>query len=190
MRKKPNPRNVANAAKAEELERELERYVITASCWRGKELTFDRLRKERAEWDELIASAAQQAAATPAATQAGADETTGDLSPLHAELLDSPQRRIVEQLQAPEASSTDPEAIQQRMRDVAANLEFTVDSFAHGVHALSTTKQVAERLAERSLGDAAGVLEERERERRVGGRGVDAMDALRGLARVLNGGRR
>lgn len=28
LRKKPNPRNIANAAKAEELERELERYVI------------------------------------------------------------------------------------------------------------------------------------------------------------------
>ena len=28
LRKKPNPRNIANAAKAEELERELERYVL------------------------------------------------------------------------------------------------------------------------------------------------------------------
>jgi hypothetical protein len=28
LRKKPNPRNIANAAKAEELERELERYVV------------------------------------------------------------------------------------------------------------------------------------------------------------------
>jgi hypothetical protein len=31
LRKKPNPRNIANAAKAEELERELERYVIAMS---------------------------------------------------------------------------------------------------------------------------------------------------------------
>ena len=29
LRKKPNPRNIANAAKAEELERELERYVTS-----------------------------------------------------------------------------------------------------------------------------------------------------------------
>ena len=29
LRKKPNPRNVANAAKAQELERELERYTLT-----------------------------------------------------------------------------------------------------------------------------------------------------------------
>lgn len=31
LRKKPNPRNIANAAKAEELERELERCVVSAS---------------------------------------------------------------------------------------------------------------------------------------------------------------
>lgn len=96
----------------------------------------------------------------------------------------------MEQLQAPEALTTDPETIQQRMRDVAANLEFTVDSFAQGVHTLSTTQEVAEQLAERSLGDAAGVLEEREKERKRVAGGVDPMDALRGLARVLNGGKR
>lgn len=28
LRKKPNPRNITNAAKAEELERELERYAV------------------------------------------------------------------------------------------------------------------------------------------------------------------
>ena len=78
------------------------------------------------------------------------------------------------------------------MRNIATNLEFSVDQFAHGVHALTSTKETAERLAERSLGDAAGVLEEREKERKAGaGKGaVDAMDALRGLARVLNGSKR
>lgn len=145
-------------------------------------LTINRLKKERSEWDDLIASAAQAAAAP--------EGTTGELSPLHPQLLDSPQRRIVEQLQGSESTATEPAAIQQRMRNISENLEFTVDQFAHGVHALATTKQTAERLAERNLGDAANILEEHEKERKAVGKGVDAMDALKGLARVLNSGRR
>lgn len=139
-----------------------------------------RLRKERAEWDDIIASAAQS---IPSTDQ---DDTGGDLSPLHPELLDSPQRALLEQLQAPTATSTDPTSIQQRLSNISENLEFTLDQFSHGVHALSTAIETAERLAERSLGDAASVLEERERERRVQGKAVGTMDALRGLARVLN----
>lgn len=76
------------------------------------------------------------------------------------------------------------------MRNISQNLEFTVDQFAHGIHSLTSTKEAAERLAERTLGDAAGVLEEREKERKANGKSVDAMDALRGLARVLNSGKR
>ncbi|KAK3715971.1 hypothetical protein LTR37_006701 [Vermiconidia calcicola] len=170
LRKKPNPRNVANAAKAEELERELER-----------------LKKDRAEWDELIASAASPSAASPSSPSKPHAEDDGSLSPLHPELLDSPQRAILEQLQALTTQSlTDPSAIQQRLRDISENLEFTVDQFAHGVHALNTTKETAERLADRSLADAAGILEEREKDQRTNGKAVDPMSALRGLAKVLN----
>ena len=146
-------------------------------------LTVSRLKKERSEWDNLISSAAQAASAQDT-------DATGDLSPLHPELLDSPQRAIVEQLQASTSTSTDPDAIQQRMRNISQNLEFTVDQFAHGIHSLTSTKETAERLAERTLGDAAGVLEEREKERKVNGKSIDSMDALRGLARVLNSSKR
>lgn len=44
LRKKPNPRNVANAAKAEELERELERYSPNAQIvreWRLAKCLID-----------------------------------------------------------------------------------------------------------------------------------------------------
>lgn len=144
------------------------------------------MKKERSEWDALIKSAARS-------TPAPETDPSGDLSPLHPDLLDSSQRAIFTQLQETSSTApTDPDAIQQRMRNIATNLEFSVDQFAHGVHALTSTKETAERLAERSLGDAAGVLEEREKERKAGaGKGaVDAMDALRGLARVLNGSKR
>lgn len=141
-----------------------------------------RLKKERAEWDELIASAAPKA--SPSKKDA---DTEGSLSPIRPELLDSPQRAILEQLQAPTIqSSTEPAAIQQRLRNISENLEFTVDLFAHGINSLTAAKDTAERLADRTLGDAASVLEDREKERRVNGKALDPMDALRGLAKVLN----
>lgn len=141
-----------------------------------------RLKKERAEWDELI-----KTTASPISPSKKDSDPESPLSPLHPELLDSPQRAIFEQLQASTTEiSTEPSVIQQRLRNISENLEFTVDQFAHGIHALSTTKETANRLAERSLADTAKVLEEREKERRVNGRTVDPMDALRGLARVLN----
>ena len=144
-----------------------------------------RLKKERAEWDDLIASATSTAASAPNVN----GDTEGGLSPLHPELLDSPQRAIYEQLPAPlggQAMSIDPSSIQQRLRNISQNLEFTVDQFAHGVHALSTVRETAERVADRTLSDAANVLEEREKERRVNGKAVDPIDALKGLAKVLN----
>ncbi|EGP92397.1 uncharacterized protein MYCGRDRAFT_102358 [Zymoseptoria tritici IPO323] len=58
--------------------------------------------------------------------------------------------------------------------------------FAHGVHTLSTTRDTADRLAEKSLKDAADALEEREKQRAATGKSLDQMNALRGLARVLN----
>lgn len=139
-----------------------------------------RLKKERAEWDGLIASAAPK-------TSPEELDTTGSLSPIRPELLDSSQRAILEQLQAPTTqSSTEPGALQQRLRNISENLEFSVDQFAHGVHSLIATKETAERLADRTLSDAAAMLEEREKERTVNGKAIDPMDALKGLAKVLN----
>ncbi|TKA26512.1 hypothetical protein B0A50_05349 [Salinomyces thailandicus] len=169
LKKKSNPRNVTNAAKADELERELER-----------------LKKERAEWDELMKSAVPSSSPV----REGA-EAEGDMSPPHSDLLDTPQRKILEQLQVPAADfPTEPEAIQQRLRNVTENLEFSVDQFAHGMHALSTTRDTAERLADKTLADAADVLDEREKERRSGGKSVDAFDALKALGKVMNAPKR
>ncbi|KAK3070000.1 hypothetical protein LTR53_011193 [Teratosphaeriaceae sp. CCFEE 6253] len=177
LRKAPNPRNTANAAKAEELERELER-----------------LKAQRADWDTLMRSAIPATPPANADTDPGAEVDGGPaLSPLHPELLDSPQRAILETLNAPapgEPSVTDPEALQQRLRTVAEDLEFTVDRFAHGMHALARTKEVAETLAEKTLEQAAGVLDTREKSRSTEGKGADALDALRALGKVLNGRRR
>ncbi|GIZ40978.1 hypothetical protein CKM354_000429700 [Cercospora kikuchii] len=172
LRKKANPRNVANAAKAEELERELER-----------------LKSERAEWDALTKSAAF-VTLQPSSTEEQQPAETGSLSPVHPDLLDSPQRRIFEQLTSTSEDATatvaDPGTIQSRLKTISEDLEFAVDQFAHGIHTLSTTRETAERVAEKSLADAANVLEEREKLRNQGSQAVNQMDALRGLARVLN----
>lgn len=143
---------------------------------------FIRLKKERAEWDELIASAASK----PSPSKKDATPE-GSLSPIRSELLDSPQRVILEQLRSSTTqTSTQPSDIQQRLRNISENLEFTVDQFAHGVHTLTAARDTAERLADRALGDASSVLEEREKERRINGKALDPLDALRGLAKVLN----
>ncbi|KAK0873423.1 hypothetical protein LTR87_011990 [Friedmanniomyces endolithicus] len=177
LRKAPNPRNIANTAKAEELERELET-----------------LKAERANWDALTRSAVPTI--PPTDPEADADPTP--LSPLHPDLLSTPEREILAQLQNPttttttttEPNPTNPEAIQHRLRTVATTLEFSLDNFAHGIHVLATTRETAERLAEKSLAGAAEVLEARDKERRSEGGGADAMDALRALGKVLNGRRR
>ncbi|KAL9534580.1 Kinetochore protein [Sphaerulina musiva] len=172
LRKKANPRNIANAAKADELERELER-----------------LKAEKAEWDALTQSAASVALGPDQDQQQTAGP--GNVSPIHPEVLDTPQRTIFEQLSSvPEDTITTPTTIHDRLRTISDDLEFAIDQFAHGVHALSTTKETADRVAEKSLAEAATALEEREKQRAKGSKAVDQMDALRGLARVLNSQRR
>ncbi|KAK4923977.1 hypothetical protein LTR49_008922 [Elasticomyces elasticus] len=164
LRRAANPRNVANAAKAEELEGELAR-----------------LKAELASWEALKDNAIP---VSPPSKPGASTEIEGALSPLQDELLDSPQRAILEELRGP--GPTDPEVVQGRLRTVVEGLEFSIDSFAQGVHALKASRDTAERLVEKSLGDAASVLEGREKARKVEGKGVDPLEALRGLGRVLN----
>lgn len=141
------------------------------------------LKQERASWDELARSALTSVPETKTE-----DLEDGALSPLRPELLDSPQRRIFEQLQAPSESdiSTDPKALQTRLQAIASDLEFKVDQFAHGVHALSVARETGDKVADRVLSDTAEVLAEREKARKSKGGGPDAMDALKALGRVMN----
>lgn len=141
-----------------------------------------RLKADRAEWDEVARSAA-----TLSAQPERNDLQTGQMSPVRPDVLDSPQREILEKLHQPDTESAiQPETLHDRLRSISLDLEFSVDRFAHGIHALSTTRDTAERVAERSLADAAHVLEEREKQRASTANPVDQMDVLRGLARVLN----
>jgi len=159
-------------------------------------LFASRLKAERANWDALTRSAVPTTPPTDPDADADADPTP--LSPLHPDLLSTPEREILAQLQNPTTTTIttatpihpNPEAIQHRLRTLASTLEFSLDNFAHGIHVLATTRETAERLAEKSLANAAEVLEARDKERRSEGAGADAMDALRALGKVLNGRKR
>lgn len=145
-----------------------------------------RLKKERQEWDNLARSAIP--APTPKKQQPGpaTEPTAQGLSPLNAELLSNADRVIFAQLNELASSSSGPNALQQRLQNVSANLEFSIDQFAQGVHAMTTTRETAERVADRSLKDATDILEERNREKRDKSGSIEPMGALRGLAKVLN----
>ena len=54
---------------------------------------------------------------------------------------------------------------------------------------MATTREMAERVADRSLKDATDILEERNREKKEKSGSIEPMGALRGLAKVLNRGK-
>ena len=152
-------------------------------------LTSFRLKKERQEWDNLAKSAIP--AATPEKQQATAVEPAlRGLSPLNSALLSSPDRAIFAQLNELTSSSSGPSALQQRLQSISSGLEFSIDQFAHGVHAMATTRDMAERVADKSLRDATDILEERDKEKKQKSGTIEPMGALRGLAKVLNRGKK
>nr|POF11621.1 kinetochore protein mis13 [Quercus suber] len=148
-----------------------------------------RLKKEKSEWETLLKSATS--AVTPASPSKTSSEDLRSLSPIHGDHLDSPQRAILTQLQTNSDSSDAPpaavdvETLETNLRHLSSNLEFSVDQFAHGVHAVTTAKTTADRVAERTFTEAAAVLEHREHAR--GHQGADAVNSLRALGKLLNG---
>lgn len=188
LRKKPNPRNIANAAKAIELERELERYGVIIIMVKRTSLTTRRLKKEREEWDTLAKSAIP--APTPEKQKPTPQEPgLRGLSPVNSDLLSTPDRVIFAQLNELTSSSTGTNALQQRLQGISSSLEFSIDQFAQGVHAMATTRDMAERVADKSLKDATDILEERDKEKKQKTGSIEPMGALRGLAKVLNRGK-
>lgn len=135
-----------------------------------------RLKREKSEWDSLVRSAVSTSSISPAQL-----DTDLSLSPIYVPHLASPQREILAQL---ETHAPDPVAVQHRLRAVSSTLEFAVDQFAHGVHTLIATQQTADRIADRTLADAAAVLDERDK---AHPKATDGIDSLRALGRLLNG---
>lgn len=152
-------------------------------------LTDYRLKKERQEWDTLAKCAIppptpEKQKATPAL-----ETVVRGLSPVNSDLLSTPDRAIFAQLNELTTTSTGINALQQRLQGISSNLEFSIDQFAQGVHAMATTRDTAERVAEKSLRDATDIFEERDKEKKQKAGSIEPMSALRGLAKVLNRGK-
>ncbi|KAJ9637770.1 hypothetical protein H2201_004205 [Coniosporium apollinis] len=185
--KKPNPRNVQNAAKLLELEAEVQR-----------------LQEEKRSWEALInSSSPEQPPATAGAERyPKASQSTTSIDPLL--LDDSSQAAILATLnsasktlpsespedQRPSASAPNvtTDALEARLRHITTSLEPTIDLFADGVHRIAQYRLAAERVADRILGVAAERLEKREQEikERSGTENIGTGDVLRALSGVLN----
>ncbi|KAI9877358.1 MAG: hypothetical protein M1830_004138 [Pleopsidium flavum] len=160
--KKPNPKNISNAAKIQDLEAQIKR-----------------LQEERATWEELL-KPLNAPEIPPQSTS-----TVPKPSDIDPSLLDPEQAEILKTLTSHQnpgiVSSTS-----SRLLNISANLESTVDEFADGIHKLGQYREAADRVAGRVLGLAAGALEERDREgrRRARTEDVDVKEVLRGLSRI------
>ncbi|KAI9812533.1 MAG: hypothetical protein M1832_000383 [Thelocarpon impressellum] len=155
--KKSNPRNVANAAKIQELEKQLQR-----------------LQEEKEAWEALT----KPPAVPPAPDPADAFPSVGAID---RSLLDPEQAAILSSLESAPSITTE---TRERLKTIAAGLEFKVDRFADGVHRLGQYQATAERIAERVLALSAQRLQRREEEglERAGTRAMPMQEVLRALA--------
>lgn len=201
--KKPNPRNIQNAEKLQQLEAELARYVEMNSTLPSKHLELTimgRLQLEKRSWDDLTKSTSASTANsthTNAPVRISLDPSDIDpslLDPSQAEilraLLDPAQTESISQPHPPPSSSTPFDTVanaRERISSIAQSLEFKIDQFADSTHRLEQYRQTADRVADRVLATGAQKLEEKDQKlrERSGGNG-DIVDTLRGLGRVMN----
>ncbi|OJD30606.1 mis12-mtw1 family protein [Diplodia corticola] len=197
--KKPNPRNLENATKLEQLEQEVKR-----------------LQEEKKAWESLLKTPSLTSlSSTPTSKDKGTlpdAAQPSDAPNIDPTLLDDPeQARILASLNSlslepssstsAEATSTNaqPESTTRpasvsraelvaRLQAITASLEPQIDLFADGLHKVSQYRDTAERVATRVLGSASERLEERDREvkRAAGTENVSTRDVLRALAGTLN----
>ncbi|KAI5242258.1 hypothetical protein E4T43_04914 [Aureobasidium subglaciale] len=184
--KKPNPRNIQNAEKLQQLEAELAR-----------------LQEDKRTWDELLSSTSPPKLPTSTTEAEAPSQTPLDISPhsIDPTLLDPSQADLLQTLlsgislnSSEPASSSTPtttlESTKSRISTITSTLEFKIDKLADGAHKLEQYRAGAQKLADHVLSVGAEKLEERDksiRERSQGASGqVDALERLRGLSRVLD----
>ncbi|KAG9523714.1 P-loop containing nucleoside triphosphate hydrolase protein, partial [Aureobasidium melanogenum] len=183
--KKPNPRNIQNAEKLQQLEAELAR-----------------LQEEKRAWDDLLSSTAPPIPSAEDIDAEASSQAQLDISPqaINPALLDPSQADLLQTLLSGisfNSSSSEPstsaqtstlETTKSRVGTIASTLEFKIDKLADGAHKLEQYRAGAQRLADHVLAVGAEKLEERDksvREKTSNGSSgqVDALDRLRGLSR-------
>ncbi|KAI9795986.1 MAG: hypothetical protein M1833_006562 [Piccolia ochrophora] len=156
--KKPNPRNVANAAKIQELEQQVQR-----------------LQSERRRWESL-------APTPPIHIPPPTTSPPSPIDPTH--LADPDQAALLTSLTslAPLTTPT-----QTSLTSVASSLEFSIDRFADNLHKLTQHRDTADRVAGtvlRLVHDRLRVRDETVR-RETGTVDVPVQEVLRSLAEVV-----
>ncbi|KAI9836929.1 MAG: hypothetical protein M1838_004948 [Thelocarpon superellum] len=162
--KKPNPRNVANVAKIQELEKQLQR-----------------LQEENDAWQDLLKPNTTPSQPPPMMPASSTNSEPASLGPIDTTLLSTEQQAILSGLQGlPRLYSE----TSSHLHALSSSLEFRVDRFADGVHHLNQYQHSAERLAERILGSAATRLHLRDqgRKEKAGTRDLPTQEVLRALA--------
>ncbi|KAI4274665.1 MAG: hypothetical protein LQ337_003773 [Flavoplaca oasis] len=183
---RPNPKNISNEKRIQELEQELAK-----------------LQNERQTWETLLRPPASDPLALSPLS------TTPDPNTISPELLDDPSQvsaltsllRPLENPQDAPSTPLDPSipnadlqsSTLTRLLKITGNnnLEFTIDTFANNIHTLNSYQQATDRVAGEVLAISAEALEEREKEgRRRDGDGGEAeevgvRDVLRGLSRII-----
>ncbi|KAG9613201.1 P-loop containing nucleoside triphosphate hydrolase protein, partial [Aureobasidium melanogenum] len=158
--KKPNPRNIQNAEKLQQLEAELAR-----------------LQEEKRAWDDLLSSTAPPKPSAENTDAEASSQAQLDISPqaINPALLDPSQADLLQTLLSGislNPSSSEPstsaqtstlETTKARVGTIASTLEFKIDKLADGAHKLEQYRAGAQRLADHVLAVGAEKLEERDK---------------------------
>jgi kinetochore protein Mis13/DSN1 len=183
--KKPNPRNTENADEIGKLEERIKKYASTMEFLRrAQKLTETRLQMERKQWAALTA-------APPPLPPLLPDKTFPTPESIDVSMLSFEEAAILSRLTTSSSASSQHSSAQSHIQNLQSGLEFKVDQFAHGIHALTQYRETAECVADRVLALGAQALEDRSRKEReeAGTRDLPVMEVLRSLSRILPEGR-
>ncbi|KAI9680668.1 MAG: hypothetical protein M1817_004108 [Caeruleum heppii] len=192
--KKPHPRNVENARKIAELEREVKRLQEKKRAWEG--LSVPLPTPLSGSHPTTTTTSSKQPTKAPPSTSSSFPLA----SAINPTLLSPEDASLLALLPNPSSSSssssttTNPpphtlQTLPSLLPPLTTPLELHIDTFHQHLHTLTQYQHVANRLAGRALAVVARRLEYRSREtsRRNGVVEVDVLDVLRGLGGVLGG---
>lgn len=178
--KKPNPRNVQNAAKLQELELEVKRRV-QSHCHKHFGIVdhFHRLQEEKASWDSLLAGLAGTISKESSADQTASSSADGEVNP---SLLTEKEAELLQNITSQDDIL---ENTISRFRQATEGLELNIDNLADNVHKIGKVAEAVDELADRVQSEAASALERRERDnlQKTGTEKIGVGDILRSLAR-------
>ncbi|KAI9723817.1 MAG: hypothetical protein M1828_004067 [Chrysothrix sp. TS-e1954] len=164
--KQPNPRNIENASKLQELESEVKR-----------------LEQERSSWTNLLNMIGSSLNAESSHYTSEAEEVAV-VRPLdNIALMDPQQTKLAKALSAQPATE---HSVRSRLKDATESLEFKIDSLASGVHKVQSLDTLLNETVDDVLGQANKSLEQRSQNRLddAGAERIGVRDLLKSFSRA------